>query len=98
MKVLMSSRRTIMSGEVVTFSTAFKPWQSTFGEAFRAVGPFEVSASRDAVIVHRAECNDSEQCAALSEAIRLADDARLKLLPTWRGGAPSMFPEAPTAV
>lgn len=94
--VLMSSRRTIMSGEVVTFSTAFEPRYTAFGHGQEAVGIFEVSASRDAVIVHEATCRTTEDVDALIDAIRHADAARSKLAPTWRGGAPSMFPEVPT--
>lgn len=96
MQILMSSRRTVMSGEVVTFATAFEPWDSAFGKAYRAKGPFEVSASRDAVVVHRAECTNSEQAEALADAVRLAEAARIELEPTWRGGAPSKYPEEPT--
>ena len=97
MPVLMSSRRTVMSGEVVTFSTAFTPWDSVFGKAWKAVGNFEVSASRDAVVIHHAECKSMEEVDELVEAIRRADLARAMLEPTWRGGASSMFPEEPTA-
>lgn len=96
MEVLMSSRRTVMSGEVVTFAAAFELWDSVFGKAYRAKGPFEVSASRDAVVVHHAECTDSEQTEALAEALKFAEAARIGLAPTWRGGAPSRYPEEPT--
>lgn len=97
MPVLMSSRRTVMSGEVVTFTTAFTPCNSAFGKAWEAAGNFEVSASRDAVVVHHATCKSTEEVDELIEAIRRADLARVMLVPTWRGGAPSMFPEEPTA-
>lgn len=97
MPVLMSSHRTVMSGEVVTFSTAFTPWDSAFGKAWKAAGNFEVSASRDAVVVHHAECKSTDEVNELVEAIRRAGLARVMLEPTWRGGAPSMFPEEPTA-
>lgn len=96
MTLMMSSRRTIMSGEVVTVSTAFEEWDSAFGPAWRATGLFEVSASRDAVVVHRAECRTDEESDALIAAIRCANAAREKLAPTWRGGAESMFPAEPT--
>lgn len=98
MRLMMSSRRTIMSGEVVTVSTAFEEWDSAFGPAWRAVGPFEVSASREAVVVHRAECRTDEDANALIAAIECANDAREKLAPTWRGGSESMFPAEPTEV
>lgn len=94
--VLMSSRRTVMDGEVVTFATGFETRESIFGAEFRTTGPFEVSASRDAVIVHRAACTGPESVAALIAAIRFANDAMQRLEPTWRGGAASMFPSDPT--
>jgi hypothetical protein len=97
MEVLMSSRRTVMSGEVVTFATEFEPWDSAFGVAYRAKGPFDVSASRDAVCVHRAECASREQTAALVAAIGFAEAALHALGPTWRGGAERKFPGTPTA-
>lgn len=96
MQVLMSSRRTVMSGEVVTFAAEFEPWDSAFGKAYKAKGPFEVSASRDAVIVHHAECKTSEENQTLTTAIQFAEAARIRLAPTWRGGAPSKYPNEPT--
>lgn len=85
-----------MSGEVVTFATDFEPWDSAFGVAYRATGPFDVSASRDAVIVHRAECRDAAEVSALIDALRHAEEARATLAPHWRGGHASVYPEKPT--
>ena len=96
MQVLMSSRRTVMSGEVVTFATAFERTEGVFGPVYSATGPFEVSASRDAVMVHRAACGTSAESAALAAAVEFAEAARIRLAPTWRGGAPSMYSEEPT--
>lgn len=98
MDILMSSRRTICSGEVVTFATEFEPWDSAFGKAYRATGPFDVSASREAVMVRRAECGSSDQTAALLRAIGAAERVRRALEPHWRGGHPSQYPEEPTVV
>jgi hypothetical protein len=98
MDVLMSSRCTIMSGEVVTFATSFEPWDSAFGKAYRAAGPFAVSASRDMVMVHHAGCETAEQTEALLRAIGAAERVRRALEPHWRGGEPSQYPEEPTAV
>lgn len=95
--LLMSSRRTINSGEVVTFATEFEPWDSVFGMAYRAKGNIEVSGSRDAVIVHRGECGTAEESNALIEAIHAAENVRRTLEPHWRGGHPSQFPAEPTA-
>lgn len=96
MQILMSSRRTVMDGEVVTFSTAFEPWDGAFGKAYKAAGLFEVSASRDAVMVHRAECKSAGESAALVEAIHCAEVVRATLAPYRRGGHPSQFPQEPT--
>ncbi len=96
MQILMSSRRTVMSGEVVTFATEFKELDGAFGPVYDALGPFEVSASRDAVIVHRAECTTADCAAALVEAVLNAEAVRASLAPHWRGGHPSLYPNAPT--
>lgn len=57
--IYMSSRRTICDGEVVTFATGFEPHNGPFG-GHDAKGPFEVSASREGVMVHAAYCRSSE--------------------------------------
>ena len=41
MNIYRSSRRTIMSGEVVTFATAFKECDGVFGPHQDTRGPFE---------------------------------------------------------
>lgn len=84
-----------MSGEVVTFATAFEPDSCVF-PGHRALGPFEVSASRDCVTVHRAALDSDEDLAAFTEAIEHACAAWEALQTTWHGGAPSLFPEEPT--
>ena len=98
MQVLMSSRRTIQSGEVVTFATEFKAWDFAFGTAYEAHGPFDISASRAAVVVHRATITTEEEAQAFAFAMQKAEEARISLEPTWRGGAPSMFPSEPTSI
>ena len=96
MQILMSSRRTVMSGEVVTFATEFERTDGAFGAVYEARGPFAVSASRDAVIVHRAECATPAESSALAEAVFCAEAVRATLAPHWRGGHPSQFPDVPT--
>lgn len=86
--IYMSSRRTICDGEVVTFATGFEPHNGPFG-GHDAKGPFEVSASREGVMVHAAY-------AALAEAVRMAERAHASLTDTWRGGCPSKYPAEPT--
>lgn len=93
--IYMSSRRTICDGEVVTFATGFEPHNGPFG-GHDAKGPFEVSASREGVMVHAAYCRSSEASAALAEAVRMAERARASLTDTWRGGCPSKYPAEPT--
>lgn len=95
MSVMMCSRRTISDGEVVTFATDFRKNEGIFG-GFDCYGPFEVSASTNAVIVHHASWRDAEGLEVLIRALRLADAVRQKLEPTRRRGAASMFPAEPT--
>ena len=50
---------TIMSGRVVRFAETFvESGQGIFGPMYEAGGPYEVSASRDAVMVHRCDIRD----------------------------------------
>lgn len=95
MDVYASSRRTIMSGEVVTFATGFREEDGVFGVSHDATGPFDVSASRDAVMVHRAECQTSEAVAALLVAIEAAERARRVLR---ESHGESQYAKAPTLV
>ena len=95
-QIMMSSRRTIMDGEVVTFATSFNRRDGVFGAVYEAEGPFRVSASRDAVVVHRASCASKQESAALLEAIICAESVRTALAPHQSGGRPSLFPEEPT--
>lgn len=69
-----SERPTIMSGKVVTFATSFRQEDGLIGMSDVAQGPFEVSVSRDAVIVHHADCRTPESVDALIEALRLAKE------------------------
>ena len=72
MMLKSSHRHTIMSGRVVTYAQDFKTEPGVFGERYEPLGAFEVSASRDAVMVHRAEIASplcmAELQAALTEA------------------------------
>ena len=99
MKILMSSRRTVMDSEVVTLATAFKVKGRGLLDSHDARGPFEVSASRNAVIVHHAKTRTPEACDALLAAIRAAESIRADLAAADRGGgAPSRYPEEPTEI
>lgn len=67
------SRPTIMSGEVIEFATGFsEEGNGPFGTVFRSTGPFEISSSRDAVMVHRAELQSDEDVAKFLYALECA--------------------------
>lgn len=79
MEIQTRERPTIMDGKVVTFATDFINRGVGIFASDEALGAFEVSASRNAVIVHRAECKTDEQVEALIDAIRQAEAARKRL-------------------
>jgi hypothetical protein len=68
-----------MDGKVVVYAQSFVDHNGLFGSVADAMGPFEVSASRNAVIVHRAECKTPEQVDSLIEAIRAAEQTMRSL-------------------
>lgn len=72
MNIESHSRPTIMDGKVVTYSTAFRQSEGIFGPEYEAAGHFEVSASRNAVMVHRASIASKEELEALIEALNRA--------------------------
>jgi hypothetical protein len=94
--VLMSSRRTVMSGEVVTFATSFEESESAFGKSYEILGPFDISASRDCVFVHRACLQSDDDHSSFLDAMRCAKEVHATLAPHQRGGHPSQFPSEPT--
>lgn len=85
-----------MDGEVVTLALRFEEHDGVFGKCYDALGPIEVSASRERVIVHRASFNSAEGMRLLVKAIKQAECIRAALEPYQRGGHPSMFPSEPT--
>jgi hypothetical protein len=92
MTVHQCSRRTIMDGEVVTFATDFRKED----DRFQAVGAFEISASRNAVMVHRAMLWLPEHLADFTHAINLAYATLHRL--SKHTGSRSLFPTEPTEV
>ena len=90
-----SSRRTVMSGEVVTFATSFYSEPGAFGTMYKARGPFDLSASRDAVIVHRAELKSELDFLVFQVAAEAAKVAFERLQSTHRGGAASFYADEP---
>ncbi len=87
--IFAKSRRTIMDGEVVTFAAAFG--------SEGAMGPFEVSASRNAVMVHRSELRFDAEFATFQKAM-LAAQAAMSALSNAGYGAASLFSDEPTEI
>lgn len=71
-RIQRRERPTIMSGRVVTFATGFEERPGVFGPIHEALGPFKVSASRDCVMVHRAELRTEDDFTAFDEALESA--------------------------
>lgn len=68
-----SHRHTIMDGRVVTFASDFvEERKGIVAPIVDAVGPYEVSASRNAVMVHRASVSDLHSFNELNSAIQMA--------------------------
>lgn len=65
-------RHTFMDGKVVTFSPEFKSVSSALGDYDKACGSFEISASRNAVMVHKADLSTASEVSAFLEAISAA--------------------------
>lgn len=80
------SRPTICDGEVVTFAASFDVREGLIGKLTEARGPFEVSASRNAVCVHRAELRSDEDVASFLEAIEEARKTAARLTREGWGG------------
>lgn len=73
LKIRQSTRLTIMDGPVVEYAVQFQGNGKTgLHEEVKALGPFEVSASRNMVMVHRAELRGEADCRALIRALELA--------------------------
>ena len=65
-------RPTIMDGRVIQIATGFEEREGVFGPTYKATGPFEVSASRNAIVVHRAELRDQESFDLFVRAVAVA--------------------------
>ena len=96
MKLYLSSRRTIMDGEVVTFATAFYDTDGPI-KGHKANGPFDISASREMVVVHHAQLNTSESFELFIDALHHAMYANTRLRAAGHG-AESLYPSEPTEV
>lgn len=87
------SRITICDGEVVTFAEGFEMRDGILGPFYEAIGPYEISVSRNQVMVHRATLMDGTQCAAAAHAIREC----AAIMPLLEAGA-MRFPREPVEV
>ncbi len=58
--------------QAVTFATVFETREGAFGPVHLALGPFDVSASRVCVMVHRARIYTRAELNALMAALELA--------------------------
>lgn len=85
MTVEERSRPTICDGRVLTFATSFAERPGAFGPIHDAQGPFEVSASRARVYVHRAELESDADVDAFREALSRAQAAAQDLARIDRG-------------
>lgn len=82
-----SKRRiTIMDGYVETFAEGFESTRGVFGESFNAIGPYEVSASRNRVVVHRAVIGNAAELESLIDSLRKAHASATDMARSDRGG------------
>lgn len=84
-KIEQRDRHTIMDGKVLTFATSFEDREGMFGLTADAKGPFEISASRNTVIVHRADLTGEAAAVAFVKALELARHAALRMAREDRG-------------
>lgn len=76
--VLCWARHTIMDGKVVTYSTSFEG-DGEFPHGKDATGYFEISASRNCVMVHRATIKSGCQLETFKAAIEIANRMHCEL-------------------
>ena len=72
------ARHTIMSGKVVTYAVGFEG-DDRFPRTLTATGHFEISASRDCVMVHRATIRTDWQLVTFTTAIHEANRMHCEL-------------------
>lgn len=82
-EVKESRRATIMDGEVVTYATNFKTQGVGAFIQNEPLGPFEVSVSRNRVMIHRASIQNVECRNLFMEALERA----FKQFDAWNGYA-----------
>jgi hypothetical protein len=80
-----ASRITIMDGDVVSFARAFDKRPGAFGESADARGPYDVSASRNMVCVHKADLSSDETVEEFIAAVREAQQEARRLSRGWGG-------------
>lgn len=82
-------RPTIMDGKVVEFAEGFAPREGIADPSAprsEALGPYRISASRNAVIVHKANLKGPKDVAAFIAAVQEAQTEAKSLARTGWGG------------
>lgn len=85
-KPAIRERQTIMDGTVVEFARRFTSEIGMFGERFEAAGPYHISASRNAVVVHRADLQSREDVEEFLFAVGVAETRAAALSREGLGG------------
>lgn len=67
-----NTRLTIMDGPVTDYAKEFREEAGVFGPFFTAKGPYHVSSSRSAVVVHFADIRSEADLESLIGALRAA--------------------------
>ncbi len=80
------SRITIMDGDVVTFAEGFDTGPGAFGELADAKGPYDISASRNMVCVHKADLRSDADLEDFIKALRQAQKEAWRLSREGWGG------------
>ena len=82
-----------MDGEVVTFAEDFTKENGMVGDRFEAQGPYEISVSRNAIMIHRATIKTEETRDKVIKAIEQA----YSIMPYLESG-PSKYANEPVEV
>lgn len=81
-----NERPTIMDGKVIEFAEGFRnDGEGLCGPIFKGTGPYLVSASRNRVVVHKAQLESTEDVDALIAALQVAHNAAASLGRSDRG-------------
>lgn len=73
MKIEKTKRHTIMDGRVVTYAPRFHKIDGVFGNDYNARGSFEISVSRDKILVHKCEVTNEQELLEFFGAFKEAE-------------------------